>query len=139
VGVGYDILVRPKIKWDAVAGLAYQYTKFSSVTVGRSETASDVAAVIHTTFETDPFPDIEWDTTFRAQIIVTDFDKTNTHFDSTLSFDIWGPLDLDVSFIWDYIVSPEPKGGDPTAVPPIPPDQPLSSDIRLTVGLGLDW
>jgi putative salt-induced outer membrane protein YdiY len=139
VGLGYDILTRPKIKWDTVGGLAYQYTKFTSVAVGRSTTASDGAIVLQTTLELDPLNDLEWDTNFRAQIIATDFDKTNTHFETTLSFDIWGPLDLDVSFIWDYIVRPEPKGGDPTATPPIPPDQPLSSDVRLTVGLGLDW
>jgi putative salt-induced outer membrane protein YdiY len=139
VGVGYDILTWPKVKWDTVGGVAYQYTKFTSVAVGESTTASDAAVVLQTTLELDPLNDLEWDTNFRAQIITTDFDKTNTHFETTLSFDIWGPLDLDVSFIWDYIVRPEPKGGDPTATPPIPPDQPLSSDIRLTVGLGLDW
>lgn len=138
-GVGYDILEWPKVTWDALVGAAYQYTKFADVTVGRSPTSSDAAAVFQTTLETDPFPDIEWDTVFQAQVIATDFDKTNTHFDTTLSVEIWGPLDLDVGFIWDYIVRPEPKGGDPTATPPIPPDQPLSSDFRVTVGLGLDW
>ena len=43
---------------------------------------------------------------------------------------IWGPLDIDISFIWDRVNKPEP---DATGV------RPKSDDVRLTLGLGLDF
>ena len=56
--------------------------------------------------------------------------ETNHHYRSTLSFDVWGPLDFDVSFIWDRIEDPA-KDNDG--------DQPDSNDFRLTVGIGLEF
>jgi len=46
-----------------------------------------------------------------------------------LSIEIWGPLDLDVTFAWDRIEKPEADSDG---------DVPESDDLRLTVGLALD-
>ena len=71
---------------------------------------------------------IEWDNLYSVQVIVTDIDKTSTHAESVLSFDIWGPLDIEASFIFDRIE--QPVG--------IPPDVPESNDYYLTIGLAID-
>ena len=60
---------------------------------------------------------------------MTDWDRTSHHLASVFSFEVWGPLDLDISFIWDRIEKPE---DDPDG------DAPESDDLQLTVGVSLE-
>jgi hypothetical protein len=140
LAVGYDALITPKVDWEVTGGLAYQYTKFNLAAPtpadpDPAQSANDAAVVLSTTLETDPFKDIDWDTIFSAQLIATDFNKTNLHLETTLSVEIWGPLDLDLGFVWNYIVKPELTESVTTGVF----YRPVSNDIRITIGLGLDW
>ena len=48
---------------------------------------------------------------------------------SVFSFEVWGPLDLDVSFVWDRIENP---ADDPDG------ETPKSDDFQLTVGVSLE-
>ena len=61
---------------------------------------------------------------------MTDPDKTNHNLTSVLSIEVWGPLDLDVTAIWDRIQKPA-RASDGT--------RPSSDDLRLTVGIGIDF
>ena len=63
-------------------------------------------------------------------LVITDLGLTSHHLLSTLSFDIWGPLDLDVSFTWDRVEQPVAR--DDGSVPE-------SDDYRLSVGIGIDF
>ena len=60
----------------------------------------------------------------------TDIDKTNHHFEAEFSNDIWGPVELDVTFIWDRIEKPvaDDEG-----------DRPKSDAFRLMVGFSADF
>ncbi len=128
-GLGYDLVDRPKWDWDVVLGAGYQRTEFDEVEIGESDGDDDVAVLFHSTLEWDPLPDLDWDTSYQLQAVVTDPDKTNHHLLSVISVEVWGPLDLDVSFAWDRIEKPtRDKTGE----------QPDSNDFRLTVGLGLE-
>jgi len=73
---------------------------------------------------------VEWDNSYRVQIVATDLDKTNHHAESILSFDIWGPLELDLTFIFDRVEKPEANADA---------EIPKSNDYRLTMGLGIDF
>ena len=55
-------------------------------------------------------------------------DKTSHHLESILSFDLWGPLDFETSFIFDRVEKPQQTGGTPV----------LPNDYKVTVGLGFD-
>ena len=112
------------MQWEVTAGAAYQHTVFDSGGV-----ASEVAALLGTEIDFD-FETFDWDNQYRIQLVPTDFGQTSHHLESVLSFDIWGPLDLDVTFVWDRINSPEPDAGGV---------RPESDDVRLSVGLGLDF
>ena len=57
-------------------------------------------------------------------------DKTNYHAESVLSFDIWGPLELDLTFIFDRVENPVANADDIV---------PKSNDYSVTMGLGVDF
>jgi hypothetical protein len=95
------------------------------------ETSSDAAVILGTALETDPTSNLEWDTTYTAQVIATNMDLTNHHLVSTASLDVIGSLDFDITFNWDRIESPtEIDNGDGTT------RQPKSDDYRVTFGVG---
>jgi putative salt-induced outer membrane protein YdiY len=136
-GVGYELFDTAKFDWEVSFQGAYQYLNYDQKPVSDPKTNNDAAVVFSTTFEIDPTGDIEWDTTYKAQITVTDLGKTSQHVLSVFSFDVWGPLDLDVTFNWDYIASPPAVlvTLNPLVIDP-PPE---SNDFRLSIGLGFDW
>jgi hypothetical protein len=85
--------------------------------------------LFRTSLELDPIPDLDWDTTYTLIAVVSDWDKTSHHLSSVLSFEVWGPLDLDLSFIWDRIEQP---AADPDG------DTPRSDDFQLTLGVSFE-
>jgi hypothetical protein len=128
-GVGYDVIDRPRAEWNVIAAAGYQRTEFAEVELGDDDQANDAALIFRTTLELDPVRDVDWDTNYEAQLVVTDFDKTSQHLSSVLSFEFWGPLDLDVRFDWDRIQ--EPSAEEDGSVPE-------SDDFQLTIGISLD-
>jgi putative salt-induced outer membrane protein YdiY len=129
-GIGYDLITWPKLSWEVGTGVNFQYTDFDSSPVGEAGTSNDAAVALNTTIELDPVSNVEWDTTYKVQIVVTDLDLTNHNLTSVVSLDIWGPLDLDVTVVWDRIEKPRL---DANGV------RPKSNDLRTTVGLSLDF
>ena len=69
-------------------------------------------------------------TTYSVLAVVTDLEKTSHHGESVLDFDIWGPLDFELSLIFDRIEEPVPDASG---------NQPSSNDLRMTAGLSLDF
>ena len=74
--------------------------------------------------------DIDWDTDFKLAVVPTDLDQSNMHLSSVISVELWGPLDLDTTFNWDWVNKPRATAGGNT---------PKSNDLRISVGLGLDF
>ena len=92
--------------------------------------AHDAAVVASTEADFDLPRGIEWDNSYKLQLVVTDLDKTNHHAESMISFDVWGPLELDVTFMFDRVEKPVPDAGG---------NVPKSNDYRVTMGLGIDF
>jgi len=128
-GVGYDVLDLSKVDWNVILGAAYQRTQYHQIEAGIQNPEHDAAMILGTTLELDPWKDVDWDTSYQLQLVVTDIDKTNHHLTSVFSFEIWGPLDLDVTFTWDRIEGPVRDEDGQT---------PNHNDYRTTVGLALD-
>jgi hypothetical protein len=128
VGLGYNVVDTRKIRWQVGGAAGYQGTKFLSVSEG-DDFDSDVALQFNTDLDIDLPKRFEWDTTYQLQVIATDIDKTNQHLTSTFSFDLWGPVDLDTTFQWDWVNQPTANSQGNT---------PEQSDLRISVGFGLD-
>ena len=116
------------VDWDVTLGAAYQYTRLASG-VNEARVSDDFALIAGTELNFDIGPKVDLDNSYRLQLVATDFGKTSHHSESVLSVDIWGPLDLDVSFIWDRIEDPATDDGD----------TPKANDFRLIVGFGLEF
>ena len=130
VGAGYEIIDIPTVLWDVSAGVGYQNTIYESVAVGADSSENDTTVGVGTKVEFDLPRGIEWDNSYKVQLVVSDIGKTNHHAESILSFDIWGPLEFDLSFLFDRVEDPVP---DAEGV------SPESNDYRLTAGLALDF
>jgi putative salt-induced outer membrane protein YdiY len=129
LGLGYEIVDNGWVMWEVGGGAGYQDTTFESVATG-SSSAQDATVVASTELEFDLSGGFEWDNTYQLQLVVTDLDLTNHHAKSTISFDVWGPLELDLSLIFDRVEKPV---ADSTGAVP------KSNDFRLTVGLSVDF
>jgi putative salt-induced outer membrane protein YdiY len=128
VGAGYYIFDNPGLEWRMSAGPGFQYTRFDTVEAGESESASTAAGTLQSYFEYD----LTRRLTFKQLLQSTFTDRKaglyTHHTISTLEFEIKHHLDLDVSFIWDYLQRPRPNSDG---------DVPERSDYYLTVGFGV--
>jgi hypothetical protein len=127
VAAGYYIFDRNDLKWTISAGPSFQYTRFDTVEADQPDTASTPAGVFQS--------DFSYDLTSRLTIIQTlqtmgtkrDAGQYTHHAVTTLEFEIKRHLNLDVSFIWDYLQNPQTRSDG--AIP-------QKSDYYLTIGFG---
>ncbi len=130
LGLGYDVIKQSWLTWNVGCGGSYQSTQLDTAPAGESKSENDAAVLLNTSIELDPTSRIDWDTTYKMQLVVTDFDKTNHNLTSVVSVEVWGPLDLDVTAVWDRIQQPA-RASDGT--------RPASDDLRFTIGLGIEF
>ena len=127
VGVGYDFFDRDGLEWNIAAGPGYQYTRFLTVEAGQPDSASTPAAMLQSYFKAD--------ITRRVKLILS-YGGTFTSWESglyshhgvcTFEYEIKRHLNLDTSFVWDYLQNPQAESSG------VVPDR---SDYRLTLGIG---
>jgi putative salt-induced outer membrane protein YdiY len=128
LGLGYNIVDRKTIRLQAGLAAGYQGTKFLSVE-GSDDIDSDVALPINIDFDLDLPKRFEWENNYQVQLVVTDIGKTNQHLSSTFSVDLWGPIDLETSFQWDWVNQPTADAAG---------NVPEENDFRISAGFALD-
>jgi hypothetical protein len=128
VGAGYYIFDRTGLEWIIAAGPGYQYTKFQAVEPGQSETATTPAGVLQSNFKVDITRRLTFTQTWQSTFTSQESGQYIHHAVTTLEFKIKRHLDLNVSYIWDYLQNPQVRS-DGT--------HPQKSDTYLTVGLGV--
>jgi len=129
-GVGYDFLETSWLTWGASAAAGYQYQKFRQPTVTGKTSDGTFVFVLGTHWESDITDYLDFDFLYGVALGVPDTSKTTHHGEAVLSFDIWGPLDFDVSFVFDRQENPPTESNG---------TQPKKNDFRMTVGLGIDF
>jgi len=128
VGAGYYVLDRDELEWTVSAGPGYQATWFENVKSGESDTATTPAAVLGSNFKADLTQRVTLIQSWQSMFIDRQSGSYNHHAVTTCEFEVKRHLDLDVSFIWDYLQNPEAK--DDGVVP-------QKSDYYLTLGFGV--
>jgi putative salt-induced outer membrane protein YdiY len=129
-GVGYDIIARPKLEWNITSGPAYQKSWFESTQPGEPSEKGAAALVFGSRFDWDISRRVELILEYRGQYTSREAGETTHHFVTTLSLELTKRFDLDVSLVWDRINNPK-VGADG--------EQPLPDDLRLVIGLGIDF
>jgi putative salt-induced outer membrane protein YdiY len=128
VAIGYYLFDRDGLEWVVAAGPGYQYTRFATVAPGAEDTASTPAATLQSRFEADITKRLTFIQTFSGTVASEQAGLYSHHIVSTLEFEIKHHLNLDVSFVWDYLQNPQAEAS--LAVPE-------HSDVRLTLGVGV--
>ena len=129
-GLGYDLVVAPKLEWNITTGPAYQWARFDSTQPDEATQTGTAALVFSSRFDWDIARGIDLILEYRGQYTSREAGDTTHHSVSTLSLELTKRLDLDISFIWDRINNPK-VGADGL--------QPKPDDYRLVVGLGVDF
>jgi putative salt-induced outer membrane protein YdiY len=129
-GVGYRALKKKKAEMDLELAGGYQYTRYISVEAGADQEKRSGAMIPRIRLETDPLKDVDLDLLYLAAITLPDPEDTTMHGEVILSVEITKVFDLDVSWIWDRVQIPQPNE-DGTV--------PKKDDVKLTVGIGIDF
>jgi putative salt-induced outer membrane protein YdiY len=129
-GGGFHALKKKRAEIDLELAGGYQYTKYISVEADADQENRTGAVIPRMRIETDPLKDVDLDLLYQAAITVPDPEDTTMHGEVILSIEITKVFDLDVSWIWDRVQTPKPEE-DGTV--------PKKDDVKLTVGIGLDF
>lgn len=129
-GLGYYLLRRQKVEWQARLMGGYQHTRFDSAAAGDSKTSDNGAITFGTTLDADLNSRVDLILEYQLQVIVPDAGQTNHHAQTTLEVELTSFIDLDLRFIWDRIEDPETDSGGAT---------PDTDDFRITAGLAIEY
>ena len=83
-----------------------------------------------TTYTNELTKDIDYTMDYRFLVVKPEAGRYTHHFLTGLSIGSVGPLDVDVSFVWDRVQ--EPRDAPSGVVPE-------KDDYRLIVGVGFDF
>jgi putative salt-induced outer membrane protein YdiY len=129
-GAGYQLMDTGKVDWEVSGGPAYQGTRFESVELGEDESDSTPALVLGTVASWDITQWLEFDGTYRLQVVNEQSGTYNHHLVASFEVDITKLIDFDVSWIWDRIQDPRPNDLG---------EIPEQDDFRTTVGLTFEF
>lgn len=129
MGVGYSFFREPKTKWDVEVSVGYQFITFSSVEPGEDDTKANGALGFGTHLEREFSKDVDFLIDYDLLASMDDFADNFHQMIATLSIDITDYVDLDISFIWGRVGSPQSIFGG---------DTPEKDDFHLTIGLGFE-
>ncbi len=130
VGAGYYLFDRDNLEWKIAAGPGYQYTRFDTVALGEANHASTPAALLQSEFKADLTSRLTFIQTLSSYLASQEAGLYGHHMVSTLEYELKKSLDLNVSFVWDYLQNPQTEANGTV---------PVRSDLRLTVGAGVKF
>lgn len=125
-GIGYTFVDEPGLEWRGTSGLGYRVTRFDSVQPGDDDTDEEGVLILGTGLAADVTEKIEFTGDYTVAVSLEDINRSQHNLSLQTSYDVWGDLDLEITFVWTRIGDPEP---DSNGVTPEP------DDFRLDVGL----
>jgi len=129
-GGGYDIIRTPKTEWDISAGVGALYKEAVSVEAGRDTANISSAVLLGTSFDTELTKWLDYLFQYRLQVVDEENGSLLHNMVTTLSSDLVGELDLDLTFTWDRVQDPQPAANGTV---------PERDDYRFTVGISYEF
>jgi len=129
-GLGYELVNTPRTEWEVSGGIGFNFVRYDSVEAGQASDNTSPVLSASTDYE---FEVTSW-MDYLLEIQVTFLDEESGsyqhHILTSLSTDLIGDLDLDVSFVWDRTQKPQPRADSSV---------PEKDDYRLMVGLAFEF
>ena len=129
-GLGYELINNSRTNWEISAGAGVNHVRRVSVGPEEASNSTSPAWSLGTHFETELTSWMDYLFTFQATFLDEESGKYQHHLVTTLSTDLVGNIDFDLTFVWDRTGAPPPRA-DGT---PIEKD-----DFRLMTGIGFDF
>jgi hypothetical protein len=129
-GAGYLLWDTSRTEWDLFGGPACQMTRFMTIESGGRLNDSTPAFLLGTQFDTELSRRIDLLLAYQAIATSPEAGTVTLHFVNTLEVELTRVLNLDVSLVWDRIQTPRTDVAGET---------PKRDDLRLTVGIGVDF
>ncbi len=130
-GAGVHIFDMPKVKWDFITGIGYQYLNALAPVAGTKNPMHDAFIPLYTYWDFDITGDIDFTVSWLTNLVVTTIGNTNHTGKADLSVELTSVIDLDVAFL--YLRTEQPvQPADPT-LPSIE-----KNDYQLVVGISLE-
>jgi hypothetical protein len=106
-GMGYHLIRSPQTEWNVTAGVGALYKQFVSVEPGQDRDNLSPALSLGTRYDAELRSWLDYLFDFSLQVVDKETGTYLHHMVTTLSSDLIGDLDLDVSLIWDRIQDPQ--------------------------------
>lgn len=129
-GLGYELIDTSRTAWEIFAGIGVNYLVNESVEPGQSRESTSPAVSLGTDYEVEVTSWMDYILVFHATFLDEESGSYQHHFLNTLSTDLTGRLDLDVSFVWDRTQRPQRRADG---------EVPEKDDYRLMIGLGWEF
>jgi hypothetical protein len=129
-GLGYELIDNSRTDWTVTGGLGINYIRYRSVEEGQDRGHRSPAFSLGTNFETELTSWMDYEFLAHVTFLDEDSGSYQHHLLTTLSTELTGRLNLDVSFIWDRIQKPQVRADGSV---------PEKDDYRLMLGLGFEF
>jgi hypothetical protein len=129
-GLGYELLNTSRTEWEIYAGFGGTAVERVSVEEGQEKNQRSPSSTIGTDFEMEITSWMDYLLSFQATFIDEKSGQYQHHLLTTLSTDLIGNVDFDVSLVWDRTEQPPPDSSGET---------PEKDDFRFMIGIGYDF
>ncbi|MEM9304078.1 MAG: DUF481 domain-containing protein [Pseudomonadota bacterium] len=129
-GAGFHLVDTSRTEWDIYSSVGVNWLRRVSVEGEESRDTTSPALSFGTDFETEVTDWMDYVFNFQMTFLDEDSGEYQHHLVTSLSTDLIGDLDLDISFIWDRTQSPT---SDADGIVP------EKDDFRLVVGVGIEF
>lgn len=129
-GVGYDLIDTSKTDWEITAGVGVNVVERVSVEQDQERSSRSPSATLGTDFETELTDWMDFLITFQMTLVDEKAGDYQHHLLTTLSTDLIGDVDFDVSLVWDRVQLPPPNADGET---------PERDDYRMLIGVSWDF
>jgi len=127
---GYNLIRTSKTEWEVSGGPGIFYKRYVSVEAGEDIDNTSPLLALGTKYDTEVTKWMDYLFEFRFQFVDEVSGRYNHYMITTLSIDLVGDLDLDLSFVWDYVARPQPAE-DGTI--------PKQDDFQVMFGLSYEY
>jgi hypothetical protein len=129
-GVGYDLVDTSRTNWEVTAGVGVNIVERVSVEQDQEKSSTSPSATFGTDFETELTSWMDFLLSFQMTFVDEESGDYQHHLLTTLSTDLIGDVDFDVSLVWDRVQQPPPNADGET---------PERDDYRMLVGVTWDF
>jgi hypothetical protein len=133
VGAGVHMIDAPKVTWDFMTGIGYQYLNYKDISAspGVTNPQNDGFIPLYTYADFDITGDIDLTLSWLTNLVFTTIGNTNHTGRADLAIELTKVLDLDIAFL--YLRTEDPA----------PPPDPLApaikkNDYQLVFGISLE-